>query len=64
MPYQWILPRGKPEKKAVFSLHCGDKTTINDNRAFLFINRKLEQSRSDCAGVRGAARPPDGVKGR
>jgi len=44
MPYQWILPRGKPEKKAIFSPHCGDKTTINDNRAFLFINRKLEQS--------------------
>ena len=35
---------GKTDKKAVFSPHCGDKTTINDNRAFLFINRKLEQS--------------------
>ena len=44
MPYQWIQPRGKLEKKAVFSPHCGDKTTINDNRVFLFINRKLEQS--------------------
>ncbi|WP_308771396.1 hypothetical protein, partial [uncultured Bilophila sp.] len=40
-----IPSKGKPEKKAVFSPHCGDKTTINNNRAFLFINRKLEQSR-------------------
>ena len=37
--------KGKPEKKAVFSPHCRDKTTINNNKAFLFINRKLEQSR-------------------
>ena len=29
----WSPPRGKPEKKAVFSSHCGDETTINYNRA-------------------------------
>ncbi len=37
MPYQWIPPRGKPEKKAVFSPHCGNKTTTNYNRAFYFL---------------------------
>ena len=26
--------KGKPEKKAVFSPHCGDETTTNYNRAF------------------------------
>ena len=36
MPWPWIPPRGKPEKKAVFSSHCGDETTINYNRAILF----------------------------
>ena len=29
----WIPPRGKPEKKAVFSPYCGDETTTNYNRA-------------------------------
>ena len=28
--------KGKPEKKAVFSLHCGDETTTYYNRAFPF----------------------------
>ena len=36
MPWPWIPPRGKPEKKAVFSSHCGDETTTNFNRAFEF----------------------------
>ena len=45
MPWPCIPSRGKPEKKAVFSPYCGDKTTINNNKAFLFINRKLEQIR-------------------
>ena len=27
--------KGKTGKKAVFSSHCGDETTINYNRAFL-----------------------------
>ena len=31
-------PRGKPEKKAVFSSHCGDETTTNYNRAFCIHN--------------------------
>ncbi len=34
MPYPWLPPRGKPDKKAVFSPHCGDETTTNSNRAF------------------------------
>ena len=34
MPWPWIPPRGKPEKKAVFSPHCGNETTTNHNRAF------------------------------
>ena len=29
-----LPPRGKPEKKAVFSPHCEDKTTTNYNKAF------------------------------
>jgi hypothetical protein len=33
MPYPWIPPRGKQEKKAVFSPHCGDETTTYYNRA-------------------------------
>ena len=33
MPYPWLPPRGKPEKKAVFSPHCGDETTTYYNRA-------------------------------
>ena len=33
MPWSWIPPRGKPDKKAVFSPHCGDETTTNYNRA-------------------------------
>ena len=33
MPYPWSPPRGKPEKKTVFSLNCGDETTTNFNRA-------------------------------
>ncbi len=32
-PEPWIPPRGKPEKKAVFSPHCGDETTIYSNKA-------------------------------
>ena len=27
MPCPWFPPRGKPEKKAVFSPHCGGETT-------------------------------------
>ena len=42
-------------KMAVFSPHCGDKTTINDNGAFLFINRKLEQSHKNCPPPAGKA---------
>ena len=34
MPWPWFPPRGKPEKKAVFSPHCGNETTTNHNRAF------------------------------
>ena len=34
MPYPWSPPRGKPEKKAVFSLNCGDEITTYYNRAF------------------------------
>ena len=34
MPWPWIPPRGKPEKKAVFSPYCEDKTTTYCNRAF------------------------------
>ena len=33
MPYPWLPPRGKPDKKAVFSPHCEDKTTTNYNKA-------------------------------
>ena len=33
MSEPWIPPRGKPEKKAVFSPHCGDETTIYSNKA-------------------------------
>ena len=33
MPYPWLPPRGKQEKKAVFSQYCGDETTISYNRA-------------------------------
>ena len=33
MPYPWLPPRGKPDKKAVFSPHCGDETTTYYNRA-------------------------------
>ena len=29
----WYPPRGKPEKKAVFSPHGGDETTTSYNRA-------------------------------
>ena len=36
MPYPWLPPRGKTEKKAVFSKYCGDETTTYSNRAFLF----------------------------
>ena len=38
----WIPPRGKPEKKAVFSPHCGDETTTNYNRAFFYIYNILK----------------------
>ncbi len=34
MPYPWSPPRGKPEKKTVFSLNCGDEITTYYNRAF------------------------------
>ena len=37
MPEPWIPPRGKLEKKAIFSKHCGDETTTYSNRAFLFL---------------------------
>ena len=29
--------KGKTEKKAVFSTHCGDETPTYSNRAFLFL---------------------------
>ena len=44
MPYPWLPPRGKSEKKAVFSSHCGDETNINDNGAFLFITVNLNRA--------------------
>ena len=39
MPWPWLPPRGKPEKRAVFSPHCGDETTTSYNRAFLKHDR-------------------------
>ena len=34
MPQPCIPPRGKPEKKAVFSPYYGDETTTNYNRVY------------------------------
>ena len=43
MPWPWLPPRGKPEKKAVFSPHYGDETTTNYNR----VNEKLLKGRGE-----------------
>ena len=35
MPWPWIPPRGKLEKRLSFSPYCGDETTTCSNRAFV-----------------------------
>ena len=50
MPYPRLPPRGKPEKKAVFSPYCGDETTINLTEPF----HKRKTPVRGCFGRRSA----------
>ena len=36
MPWLWIPPKGKLEKKSAFSSYCGDEATTYYDRAFYF----------------------------
>ena len=47
MPWPWFPPRGKPEKKAVFSPHCGDETTTYYNRAVEIPRIRIGFSRTN-----------------
>ena len=38
MPQLWSPPKGKLEKKAVFSPYCGDETTTYHDRAFFIMS--------------------------
>ena len=57
MPQPGIPPRGKLEKKAVFSPCCGDGTTSYSDRAFGIIAQRSLQGncfQAGCAGRRKA----------
>ena len=43
-PQLWIQPRGKLEKKAVFSACCGDETTTHHDRAKSYSSLQKEHS--------------------
>ena len=62
MPYPWLPPRGKPEKKAVFSPYCGDETTTNYNRAF-FKGKKYEGREERPRERSPSPRQESGLKG-
>ena len=47
MPWPWFPPKGKPEKKAVFSPHCGDETTTYYNRAVEIPRIRIGFSRTN-----------------